>query len=48
MIDREGKLEYKGGGGTFGPKPGKMEQSLVMPLLDQTAEKVHARPPGGN
>jgi iodothyronine deiodinase-like protein len=35
VIDRDGKVAYKGGRGPFGYKPGEMEQSLVMLLLDQ-------------
>ena len=37
VIDRAGKVAYKGGRGPFGFKPGEMEQSLVMTLLDETA-----------
>ena len=36
VIDREGKVVYKGGRGPFGFKPGEMEQALVMLLLEQT------------
>ena len=35
IIDRNGRVAYKGGRGPFGFKPGEMEQSLVMLLLDQ-------------
>jgi hypothetical protein len=35
VIDRQGKVAYKGGRGPFGYKPGEMEQSLVMMLLEQ-------------
>jgi alkylhydroperoxidase family enzyme len=35
VIDRQGKVAYKGGRGPFGFKPGEMEQSLVLLLLDQ-------------
>jgi hypothetical protein len=35
VIDREGKVAFKSGRGPFGFKPGEMEQSLVMLLLDQ-------------
>src|SRR5579872_2348410 len=35
VIDRSGRVAYKGGCGLFGFKPGEMEQSLVMTLLDQ-------------
>lgn len=44
LIDREGKVAYKGGRGPFGFKPGEMEQSLVMLLLeDATAKPAHRR-----
>jgi thiol-disulfide isomerase/thioredoxin len=42
VIDREGKVAYKGGRGPFGFKPGEMEQALVMALLERQA----AAPPG--
>jgi alkylhydroperoxidase family enzyme len=35
IIDRAGKVAYKGGRGPFGFKTGEMEQSLLMLLLDQ-------------
>jgi alkylhydroperoxidase family enzyme len=35
VIDRDGRVAYKGGRGPFGFKPGEMEQSLVLTLLDQ-------------
>lgn len=35
VIDRTGRVAYKGGRGPFGFKPGEMEQSLAMTLLDQ-------------
>src|SRR5581483_4019476 len=38
VIDREGRVAYKGGRGPFGFKPGEMEQSLLMLLLDQPPE----------
>lgn len=34
VIDRDGRVVYKGGRGPFGFKPGEMEQSLLMLLLD--------------
>jgi hypothetical protein len=40
VIDRDGRVAYKGGRGPFGFKPGEMEQSLVMLLLDQKEEKT--------
>ncbi len=49
VLDREGKVAYKSGRGPFGFKPGEMEQSLAMLLLDQpptagTAKAADARP----
>jgi hypothetical protein len=38
VIDRDGKVVYKGGRGPFGFKPGEMEQSLMMLLLDAMGE----------
>lgn len=35
LVDRKGRVAYKGGRGPFGFKPGELEQSLVMLLLDQ-------------
>ena len=35
VIDRAGKVAYKGGRGPFGFKVGEMEQALVMALLEQ-------------
>ena len=40
LIDREGKVAYKGGRGPFGFKPAELEQSLVMLLIDH--EGKHA------
>jgi hypothetical protein len=35
VLDADGRVAYKGGRGPFGFKPGEMEQTLVMLLLDQ-------------
>ena len=35
LIDRKGRIAYKSGRGPFGFKPGELEQSLVLLLLDQ-------------
>ncbi len=35
LINRDGRVVYKGGRGPMGFKPGELEQSLVMLLLDQ-------------
>ncbi len=46
VIDRDGRVAYKGGRGPFGFKPGEMEQALAMLLLDQTpAEPQQGRVP---
>ena len=34
ILDRNGRVAYKSGRGPFGFKPGEMEQSLLMLLLD--------------
>lgn len=34
VIDTEGKVAYKSGRGPFGFKPGEMEQSLVLLLMN--------------
>ena len=48
VIDRAGKVAYKSGRGPFGFKPDEMEQSLVMPLLDQVkAPPASTRTGGG-
>lgn len=35
VIDRDGRVAYKGGRGPFGFKPGEMEQALIMTLIEQ-------------
>jgi hypothetical protein len=47
LIDREGRAAYKGGRGPFGFKPGELEQSLVMLLMDEAsrAAKADTAPP---
>jgi hypothetical protein len=35
VIDREGRVAFKGGRGPRGFKPAEMEQALIMLLLDQ-------------
>ncbi len=35
LIDKNGRVAYKGGRGPFGFKPGELEQSLAMLLLEQ-------------
>ena len=49
VIDPQGKVVYKSGRGPFGFKPGEMEQSLVMCLLEQhLAQNPPAAPPATN
>lgn len=40
VIDREGKVTYKGGRGPYGYRPRELEQSLLMLLLDTQAPVV--------
>lgn len=42
VIDRDGKVVYKGGRGPFGFKPGEMEQSVLMLLLDAMGDNAAA------
>jgi Iodothyronine deiodinase len=35
IVDRDGRVAYQGGRGPFGFKPGEMEQSLIMLLMEQ-------------
>lgn len=37
LIDREGRIAYKGGRGPYGYKPRELEQTLIMLLLDDTS-----------
>lgn len=39
LIDRHGRIAYKGGRGPFGFKPGEMAQALSLLLLDQADEE---------
>jgi len=34
LIDRDGKVAYKGGRGPFGYKPRELEQTIIMMLMD--------------
>jgi hypothetical protein len=34
LIGRDGRVAYKGGRGPFGFKPGELEQSILMHLID--------------
>ena len=35
LIDREGRVAYKGGRGPFGYKPRELEQTLILLLIDE-------------
>lgn len=37
LINRDGQVVYKGGRGPFGFKPGELEQSIILNLLDLQA-----------
>ncbi len=39
LLDRGGRVVCKGGRGPFGFKPGELEHSLIMLLLDQQPRK---------
>ena len=43
LIDRDGKVAYKGGRGPFGFNPSELRQALVMLLLDQEGAGPAAR-----
>jgi hypothetical protein len=45
LIDREGKVAYKGGRGPFGFLPGQLEQQLVMLMMSEPAENLEPPPP---
>src|SRR5262245_44835154 len=36
LIDRAGKIVYKGGRGPFGFKPGELEQAIILNLHDES------------
>lgn len=35
LIDRDGRVAYKGGRGPYGYKPRELEQTLILLLLDE-------------
>lgn len=45
VIDRDGRVAYKGGRGPFGFKTGEMEQSLLMLLVDEAGQNNAERVP---
>lgn len=44
LIDREGRVAYKGGRGPFGYKPRELEQTLIMLLLDEASRDKTTSP----
>jgi hypothetical protein len=43
LIDRDGRVAYRGGPGPFAFNPGEMEQSLLLLLLDQPSVDSQAQ-----
>lgn len=43
LIDRDGRVAYKGGRGPYGYKPRELEQTLIMLLLEE--KTVETRTP---
>ena len=48
LIDRAGKVAYKGGRGPFGFKPAELGQAVAMLLLDEQTTKPKKPEAGGN
>jgi hypothetical protein len=44
LIDRQGKVAYKGGRGPFGYKPRELEQTIVLMLLDEAGTAAAGGP----
>jgi hypothetical protein len=44
LIDRAGRVAYKGGRGPFGFKPGELDQAIAMLLLDEARAKDKKEP----
>jgi hypothetical protein len=47
VIDRDGKVAYKGGRGPFGYRPRELEQTLVMMMLDEAKNGSKVERAGG-
>lgn len=45
LIGRDGRVVYKGGRGPFGFKPGELEQSILLHLIDLHSVKDEEPPP---
>jgi hypothetical protein len=44
LIDRAGKIAYKGGRGPFGFKPGELEQAIILNLADRSKAAASGKP----
>ncbi len=44
LIDRDGRVAYKGGRGPFGYKPAELEQTIIMLLLEDMLHTREAQP----
>ncbi len=44
VIDRAGRVAYKGGRGPFGFKPAEMEQELILTLIAEQQKEVRPAP----
>jgi Iodothyronine deiodinase len=42
LIDKYGRVAYKGGRGPFGFKPGELEHAIIMNLLESSPTRVPA------
>jgi hypothetical protein len=49
LIDRAGRVAYKGGRGPYGFKPAELEQSVILMLQEESTQGRHAdaRAPSG-
>ena len=48
LIDRAGRVAYKGGRGPFGFKPAELEQSVILLLQEESANGRQADASAGN
>jgi hypothetical protein len=47
LVDRDGKVAYKGGRGPFGFKPGELEQQIALMLAEEKSANKIAPPSRG-
>ena len=43
LIDRQGKVAYKGGRGPYGYKPRQLEQNLLLMLMEEKMTQGESR-----